>query len=118
MKAGGKAVIATTVPVTIEPDAAEQIDKLGLRAEFERILDHVLQTTLNLTRVEVTFPPSYEEPNETVVVEGFGIWDDEQFRDYRERYLRWVIETFPPEASYYIHVSLCPVADDGSQAIS
>jgi hypothetical protein len=118
MKAGGKAMIATTVPVTIEPDAAEQIDKLGLRVEFECILDHVLLTTPNLTRLEVTFPPNYEEPNETVVVEAFGDWEADEFRDCRDGYFRWVIKKFPPEASYYIHLSFCPVANNGPKAIS
>jgi hypothetical protein len=111
-------MIATAVPVTIEADAAEQIDELGLRAEFEAILDHVLQTIPGLQHVEVSFPPSYEEPNETVVINGYGNWDDYQFSEYRDRYFQWVTETYPPEVSYYILLSLCPVADNGSQAIS
>lgn len=41
---GGKAVIATSVPVTINADAAEYADRLGFRPAMDQIVEHVVQT--------------------------------------------------------------------------
>jgi hypothetical protein len=111
-------MIATTVPVTIEADAAEQIDKLGLRAEFESILDHVLQTIPGLQRVEVSFPPSYEEPNETVVIVPFGPWTVEDLLRISDDHFHWIFATYPPEVFRYFCLLTCPVNIDEPQEVS
>jgi hypothetical protein len=102
-------MISTTIPVTIEPDAAEQIDKLGLRREFEQMRDHVLRTIPELLRLSVSFTSNYEMQMDWVTLEALGPWRGEQLRQLGDDYTQWVWQTFPPEVHIHFILSLCPV---------
>ncbi len=90
-------MIATTVPVTIDADAAEQIERRGLQVEFERMLEHAIQTTPGLIRLEVSFPPSYEMNDDMFFIDAYGKWDREESRRIEMGFLWWMRGTFAEE---------------------
>lgn len=111
-------MISTTVPVTIEPDAAEQIDKLGLRREFEQMLEHVLRTIPNLQKVQVTFPPSYEdERDETIVIDAFGPWSVDDLLQISRDHFHWVFANYSPEVFRYFLLMTVPEPKNGSAPV-
>jgi hypothetical protein len=89
---------ATTVPVTITPEAAARLAKLGLQAQLEQMVEHTRQTVPDLTRIDIT----YLDPYGTGMEPGIGIeamikrpfYPEDRIE---EKWGRWAIEKFPPQ---------------------
>jgi hypothetical protein len=101
----------TTVPVTVTPEAAEHVAKLGLRAQLEQMIAHAQQTIPKLHRIEVTLEPPYEAGVDEQVV----IWAHKEFcgPDYdpaEDQFSRWVVRTFPPDVFRHL-VLLTPFVE-------
>jgi hypothetical protein len=95
----------TTVPLTITPDAAEQISRLGLQAEFERMVEHVREAVPRLHRIEVSLYDRCElgAPDEPpgIAIHAYR-GDPYQFSDPTDRDLRdWFLTSFPPDVGRY-----------------
>ena len=89
----------TTIPVTVEPEAAERIAELGLQAEFERMLEHARRTISGLRRIDVVLVPAYDTGDDPgIVLRAFRdpacYAEDDPVRD---RWREWELATFSPD---------------------
>jgi hypothetical protein len=89
----------TSIPVSVEPEAAELVAELGLQTVFERILEHARQTIPGLHRLHVRYALPYDtglEPG--VFIEAYR---DPTFRQTADpnwkEFSGWVISTFSPD---------------------
>ncbi|MCE9531134.1 MAG: hypothetical protein K8T89_08420 [Planctomycetes bacterium] len=85
----------TNVPITIDPRAQERIDQLGLRKEFEGMLEHAVRTVPRLQRLEVSFPPSYDHQDAVFVTEAYGTWKDAEASRIENEFCRWARVRYP-----------------------
>src|SRR4051794_12684223 len=89
---------ATTVPVTITPEAAARLAKLGLQAQLEQMVEHTRQTVPDLTRIDIT----YLDPYGTGMDPGIGI-EPTNKRPFlpenpiSQKWDPWAIDKFPPQ---------------------
>jgi hypothetical protein len=91
-------MIATTVPVSIDADAQERINQLGVQKEFDEILEHALQTVPKLVRLDVTCP--YNEalgPDQQVVFDAHVT--DRNGWEADLDFGRWIHAHFPTEVA-------------------
>ena len=91
----------TTVALTIEPEAQERLDELGLQAAFDQMIDHVRQAAPGLLRIEVSFPPEYDVGYRMVVIEATMAATDEEYETITEDWEQWYI-TLPPEVREHL----------------
>ncbi len=105
----------STIPVTVEPEAAELVAELGMQAEFERMLDQARQTIPGLRRIVVEFAPPYDTgPDPGVLIMAYR---DPSFRrpddSAWDQYSRWKTTTFHPDV--FRHFTLW-IVDDTNHA--
>jgi hypothetical protein len=109
---------AATIPVSVTEDAAARVRELGLRQEFEQMLDEARRAVSHLTRLRVTleYDPAPPEDDPQVV-----IWAR---RDYNPadgetdladwNFARWQAQAFPPEVCmHFVLISLYGDVDEG-----
>jgi hypothetical protein len=88
---------AATIPVKVEPDAAEYIEQLGMRAEFERMLEHTRSIVPGLRAITV----EYDHDPSNTIGPGIIIWshrDEPPGPDGVDNdWGRWKVTTFPTE---------------------
>ena len=53
---------STTIPVTIDPDAATLIASLGLEQTYREMIEHAKQAIPSLLRIEVELGSKVEDP--------------------------------------------------------
>lgn len=94
-----------TVPLKVTPEAAEQIARLGMRTEFERMIEHVREVVPHLRCIDVSLYERYElgaadEPP-GVLIEAVRtdpyLPEDRVDWDIRG----WKVDTFPPEVNQH-----------------
>ena len=63
-------IMATTIPVTIEADAAGRVAELGMQAEFDQMIEHAKQAVpgLEFIRVTLEYDPECPENEPRVVI--------------------------------------------------
>ena len=92
----------STVPVTIEPEAAARVAELGMQAELERMLEHTRQTVPGLRAIEVQLALPYDTGDETSIV--IQVTMDDPHLEYdrtEDEWGDWKIDTFPPGVCRY-----------------
>jgi hypothetical protein len=97
---------ATTIPVTIDADAAARIDELGMQSEFRRLLDHTLQTVPDLCSVRVKLSLPYDTEDDTAITVEANrsvplVVPDETWRNWS----RWKVATFPPDVARWFQMT-------------
>jgi hypothetical protein len=84
-------------PVSITPEARAFVDRLGRRAELERMIDRARQVVPGLRAIEVVLDEATEEIPAGVVLEahrdGVGAGDDPTHRDW----IDWMASALPPD---------------------
>jgi hypothetical protein len=97
----------TSVPVTVEPEAAARVAELGLQRELEQMLEHARQTIPNLLALEVQLALPYDTGDETYLAIQVMIRGDhpDGFR-VSKQWGQWMIHTFPPEVCEYFGLSV------------
>ena len=90
-------MIATAVPVQINVDAQERIEKTEMRKEFEQMLERALRTIPSLERIEVTCPPTYEHDDDVLIIEAFGDWGHDDARQIEDELNGWMRDAFMME---------------------
>ena len=86
-----------TVPVTIAPDAAVFVERIGQRQEFEQMIDRAKQVVPSLVSIEVSLDEGTDDMPPGVILwthrDDTGPEDDPTQR----RWIEWMAATFPPE---------------------
>jgi hypothetical protein len=86
------------VPITVSPDAAEQIAKLGMQSEFDQIIEHLQQCFGALRGIEVILDEgSRDVPERCIIVT--PILPKSMHQPGRSpgwELAGWFVETFPP----------------------
>jgi len=90
--------VHTTVPITIQPDAAARVAELGMQAELDRMIQYTCDVVPNLERVALVLEPPYDtgdEPYLTIEAYRSDAWtrDDETESEWGS----WKVNTFPPD---------------------
>ena len=87
------------IPVTVDPEAADLVAELGMRAELERMLEQARQAIPGVRRLHVVFAPPYDTgPDPSVVIEAYRDPAARHPKDNTSaQYDRWQIATFPPD---------------------
>lgn len=105
----------TTIPVQVSREAAAHVEALGMRDEFERMLDHTRRTVPGLRAVRVALD---NDPSGTTGP-GVVIWS---YRDdpgpgedpVDQEWGAWKVTTFPPDVClHFVMLSIYEGADDG-----
>jgi hypothetical protein len=89
---------SATIPVTVTPEAAARIAKLGIQAEVDRMIDYARHNIPELARIEVNLYDRYElgdEPGLSVDIYSRHPFD--QGDCFTRDMGHWVVRTFPPE---------------------
>jgi hypothetical protein len=90
---------ATTIAVTVSPEAAEQVAKLGMQTELQEMIEHTRRTVPELRGIEVILEPRLDEPGEEpgitiqATVSANGSLDDR----LGWQWATWKVTTFPPD---------------------
>jgi hypothetical protein len=58
-----------TVPLNVTDEANARIDALGLRTEFERMVERVCEVVKDLQRIDVRLEPYYDRDDDFVQIE-------------------------------------------------
>ena len=87
-----------TVPVEVTPDATARIEELGMRREFEKMIEYTKKAVDDLQSIDVTVYDDPYEPGEPRMVirawrEGCGTVDDPS----RSSWVDWYVKTFAPD---------------------
>jgi hypothetical protein len=61
--------IKCTVPLNVTEEANARIDALGLRTQFERMVDHACEVVRDLQRIDVRLEPYYDRDDDFVQIE-------------------------------------------------
>lgn len=93
----------TTIPVTVDPEAADLVTQLGMQTELDRMLEQARQMIPGLRRLQVVFAPPYDTgPDPSVVIEAYRDPSARQPNDSTwDLFSRWKITTFPPEVCWH-----------------
>jgi hypothetical protein len=102
-----------TVPITITPEAAECVARLGMQSDLERLLEHAVQTIPALRRLEVVLDLPYDtgiEDHLTIEAVRSDPWrlDDPTWRQWQD----WIIQTSPSDVLAHFLLSMTHETSD------
>jgi hypothetical protein len=92
---------ATTIPVTVESEAAALAGRLGLRAELEQMVEHARQTVPGLRRIEVRFAPAYDTGEDGILIEALRDPGGRTAEWTKRQWTAWELATFSPDVLRY-----------------
>jgi|SRR5580704_16556335 hypothetical protein len=106
---------ATTVPLSVAPEAASRIAELGLQDEFDQMLEHTRQVIPGLRSISVLLAPPYDTDDEPRVIIEPTMDDPHLVHDRTEReWGRWMVNTFSPDVGrHFCLLTVYGVADEG-----
>ena len=85
---------ATTIPVIVSEEAAAHVAKLGMRSEFDEIVEHARQTLPGLRKIEVTLSYLVDEPETPpkVALDAYRPWLSQQEEaTIHDAWSRWFV---------------------------
>ena len=101
-----------TIPVTIQPDAAEFLAEIGQERELEEMLEHAKATIPHLRALDVVLHdfPETGPPSLTIHAhrDPYPGRPDRAWRDFGS----WQVATFPPEACQNLGLLMVHHADE------
>ena len=89
---------ATTIPVTVEPDAAARVAELGMQAELQQMIEHTRQVVADLQNIRVVLEPPYDtgdEPYLTIYSTRAGSYNGDDPTE--GEWGSWKVNTFSPD---------------------
>jgi hypothetical protein len=101
----------TTIPLLITPEAETHIDQIGMRSQFEQIIEHGRRTIPGLYQLEADVEPPYDlGGGDIILIRGYrhpsgSVEDDPTDREFG----RWKVTTFPPEVCLQFVLLTCEV---------
>ncbi len=93
---------ATAIPVTIAEDAAARVAELGMRREFEQMIEHAKQVMPGLREIRVTLErdPVYPSEDPAVLILAHRDEPSDPTADRTDwDFSGWKVRTFPPEVT-------------------
>lgn len=95
---------ATTVPVTIAPQAAELINELGLRDAIEQMIEHTRQVVPDLQTIELgrEIQPSDCPEDRYVVIEAWRTGPTPLEDPTDDEWREWFLRAFPPKVTAWV----------------
>ena len=88
----------STIPLTIEPEAAARVAELGLGAELEQMLDRARQVIPSVRRIEVRlWVPEDFDDDPRVTLETICAADEAEQRRIDEEWCDWTIRHVSPD---------------------
>jgi hypothetical protein len=90
----------TNIQVTITSEAQAKIDGWGMRAEFERMLEHARRSIPGVTAVAVDAPWLHDLNDDPIVFVEIYMQEGEPKLDplaLEDEYFRWQCDNFPVE---------------------
>jgi hypothetical protein len=101
--------LSATVPVTVTPEAAARIAKLGFQAQVNRIIDYARQNLPDLDRIEVELHDRYELGDEPVlVIDAYGRRPFDPADQTENEMDRWIVREFPPQVLEHLITNYRP----------
>ena len=90
---------STSIPVTIDPEAAEHIAAWGLEQPYRQMIEHARRTIPGLRRIEVEYSEKVDEPDDRTVVLYLMVVPPEHpvdlDRPIRRDLVDWFLRKFP-----------------------
>ncbi len=99
---------ATTVPITVEPEAAARVKELGLEEPLQRMLEHTRDFVPGLLTIQVTLEFDPDEVRDPTIVlwpcrRDPGLEDDDTDRSWG----RWLAAHYSPDVNrHFVLISL------------
>ncbi len=88
----------TTIPLEIQPQAAELVAEIGMQAEFEKMLDYLRNNVEGLTNLTVKWgDPCDTGVEPRIVIEGEVDRSFDSVYQTETDLHNWMIAIFPPE---------------------
>jgi len=100
---------STDIPLTITPEAAARIAELGMRKEFEQMIEHTRQVVPDLAAIEVTIAECYDTRDEPgVSIEAYSDQVFEPGDNTSEKVSRWAVNNFRPQVLEHLCILFNP----------
>jgi hypothetical protein len=104
----------TTVPITIEPEAAARVAELGMQRELEEMLAHAQQTVPNLRALEVQLALPYDTGDETsLTIQATIRGDHPDGLNTRKQWGKWLVRAYSPDVWRYFVLQVVYGNNDG-----
>jgi hypothetical protein len=96
--------IPVGVPVTITPEAAEHVEKLGMQPELERMLEYLATQIPDVHRLDVVLYPPYDtDVGDKVVIEVIkSLPPGEELDPAVRQWRNWYCDQFGPDVRWNI----------------
>jgi hypothetical protein len=96
--------IPVGVPVTITPEAAEHVEKLGMRAELERMLEYLATQIAGVHELRVVVEPPYDtDPEERITIEVIkDLPSGDELDPAVKQWQTWYCASFGPDVRWNI----------------
>jgi hypothetical protein len=92
----------TTIPVTVTPEASDYVDELGMRGQFEQMIEHTRRTMAGLRAIHVTLQPPYDlGGGPCVLIEATTDDPHLEYDPSQGEWARWQVGAFPPEVNQH-----------------
>ncbi len=90
--------VPSTIPVTVTSEAQDHVAALGVQAEFEKMVEQMVQIIPDLQRINVVLDPPYDMGTEDrVVIEAYKLPAAYVISDpARQRWNQWVDDNISP----------------------
>lgn len=89
----------TTIPITVDPEAAARIDELGLRPEFEEMLEKARAIMPDIRAIEVTleFDPEEVEREPMILITPLRPEPSQDYDPLDREWGHWFVRAFSPD---------------------
>jgi hypothetical protein len=94
-------MVASTVPLTISPEAAARVAELRMQRELEQMLEHTHRSVPGLRSLRVMLERDWDGDDPGVIIE--ATMDDPHLADdpTEREWGAWKVTTFPPEVCWH-----------------
>jgi hypothetical protein len=94
---------SASVPVSVTPEAAARIARLGLQDAVDRMIAHARQAYQDVVRIEVVLYDRYEAGDEPgLAIEVYSNRPHDPRDRTHSKVIEWAVREFPPEVLWHL----------------